>query len=61
MDNKVGRDLAAQFKGIEPASLERQAEVSSWLHDQLLKQPEHLRDAFKLFGALDSDRSGAPT
>jgi hypothetical protein len=58
MDHLVGRDLAAAFKGIEPASVERQAEVASWLHDQLLKQPEHLRDSFKLFGALDSDRSG---
>ena len=58
MDAHVGRDMNEKFAGIDAASDDEATALSVIINGCLNDQPEHMRDWFKMFSAIDADGSG---
>ena len=58
MDQHVGRDMNEKFAGIDAASDDEATALSVIINGCLNDQPEHMRDWFKMFSAIDADGSG---
>ena len=55
MDQHVGRDMNEKFAGIDAASDDEAMALSVVINGCLNDQPEHMRDWFKMFSAIDAD------
>jgi len=58
LDELTGRDLNAKFADVTPMDKAEMATVAVLFHEQLMNQPVHLRDWWKMFLATDTDGSG---